>query len=122
MRWSEPAAFVELPLEPGPHAVKIGWLFPPPVDARPRLSFYIDERVVPSERVRITEEGAELMVDLPTSPAPIRLGWVCAGSRGEGDVRALGLPVTHVEWAPDSTAELLNGHRRPVELEAVQNL
>ncbi len=98
IRWSEPAAYVELPLAPGRHAVTVRWLMRPPTRGPWCLAFYLDERRLRSDRVRVLEDRAELVVDVAASAAPPRLGWVCAAHRAEGDGRALGLPVTSVSW------------------------
>ena len=98
VRWSEPAAYVELPLVAGGYTIQLNWLFGPPVRSDPRLSFYLNERPLPSENVRARQDHVELRVDIPESSDTPRLGWVCAPHRAEGDGRALGLPVVSVTW------------------------
>jgi hypothetical protein len=98
IRWSEPAAYVELPLAAGRYKLELNVLFQPPPRGRARLRFYLNERRLRSENVRILPDRIELDVEVPASAAPLRLGWVCAAHRGEGDDRALGLPVTSLSW------------------------
>jgi hypothetical protein len=100
IRWSEPAAYVELPLAPGAYGIGLNLLFPPPVRGEQQLRFYLDEKPVPSENVRIHDDQVELRIDIPESSSVTRLGWVCAAHRAEGDHRALGLPVVSLTWAP----------------------
>jgi hypothetical protein len=106
IRWSEPAAYVELPLVPGRHVITLNWLFRPPVDGEPSLRFYVDERPLASDNVAIRDDRVELRVDVPESSSPVRLGWVCAAHRVDGDYRRLGLPVVSVAWARDDTEGL----------------
>jgi hypothetical protein len=103
MRWSEPAAYVELPLSAGVYSIRLDWRFPSLVDGAPRLRFYVDERAVPLESVRIRRDHAELRLDVPASSSPVRLGWVCAPRPSTGDDRALGVPVVSLAWAREST-------------------
>ena len=98
IRWSEPAAYVELPLAAGGYTIKLNWLFRPPVRGVPRLRFYLDERPLPDENITIRQDHVELHVDIPESSVAPRLGWVCAAHHAEGDDRALGLPVTSLTW------------------------
>jgi hypothetical protein len=98
IRWSEPAAYVELPLAAGSYKIKLNWLFRPPVPGEPRLCFYLNERPLPSEDVCTRQDHVELRVDIPKSSAEPRLGWVCAAHRAEDDDRPLGLPVTSLTW------------------------
>jgi hypothetical protein len=100
IRWSEPAAYVELPLAPGPYEIDLNLLFRPPVRGEQHLRFYLDEKPVPSENVRTHDDHVKLRVDIPESSSVTRLGWVCAAHHAEGDHRALGLPVVSVTWAP----------------------
>jgi hypothetical protein len=97
IRWSEPAAYVELPLAAGRYVIRLNWLFPPRVDGAPR--FYRDERPIPAENVSIRRDFVELRVDVPGSSSPPRLGWVCPVNRADGDNRRLGLPVVSLAWA-----------------------
>ena len=99
VRWSEPAAYVELPLAAGRYVIRLNWLFPPPVDDQPRLGFYLDEQPIPAENVSIRRRFVELRVDVPKSSSPPRLGWVCPANRADGDDRTLGLPVVSLAWA-----------------------
>jgi hypothetical protein len=100
IRWSEPAAYVELPLAPGAYEINLNLLFRPPVRGEQHLRFFINESPVPSENVRTQEDHVELHVDIPESSTAVRLGWVCAAHHAEGDHRALGLPVVSLTWAP----------------------
>jgi hypothetical protein len=101
IRWSEPAAYVELPLAAGRYKVTLTWVFGPPVRGELHLAFYLDEHLVPSEDVTIHQDHAELRVDIPQSSSAPRLGWVCTAYRAEGDHRALGLPVVSITWVRD---------------------
>jgi hypothetical protein len=99
VRWSEPAAYVELPLVAGRYVIRLNWLFPPLVGQEPRLRFYLDERLIPADRVAIRREFVELRVEVPVSSSLPRLGWVCPANRADGDDRKLGLPLVSVSWA-----------------------
>ncbi|RPI10217.1 MAG: hypothetical protein EHM63_03460 [Actinobacteria bacterium] len=99
VRWSEPAAYVELPLAAGRYVMTLNWLFPPRVDGEPRLRFYLDERPIPAENVSIRHDFAELHVDVRESSSPTRLGWVCPAIRADNDERAFGLAVISLAWA-----------------------
>jgi hypothetical protein len=99
IRWSEPAAYIELPLAAGPHRITLTWLFRPPVSGEPSLRFFVDERPLPRKDVAIRDDHAELRIDVPESSPPLRLGWVCAAHRADGDDRTLGLPVVSVAWS-----------------------
>ena len=97
--WSEPAAYVELPLPAGRYDVELRWLFRPQPSGGPLLSFYLDERPLATENVRILDDRAQLQVEIPdTRQAPSRIGWVCSAHREAGDYRTLGLPVTSLTW------------------------
>jgi hypothetical protein len=98
IRWSEPAAYVELPLAAGGYTIELNWLFRPPARGRPHLRFFLNERPLPSENVRTLQDHVELHVDIPESSSPPRLGWVCTAHHAEGDDRVLGLPVTSLTW------------------------
>ena len=102
IRWSEPAAYVELPLAAGRHVITLSWLFPPRADVEPHPRFYLDERPLPAEDVSIRQNRAELRVDIPESSSPPRLGWVCGANRADGDDRTLGLPVVSLAWAREN--------------------
>ena len=99
IRWSEPAAYVELPLAAGRHLVRLNWLFPPRVDDESRPRFYLDEQPIPPKNVSIGRDFVELRVDVPESSSSPRLGWVCPANRADGDDRTLGLPVVSLAWA-----------------------
>jgi hypothetical protein len=98
IRWSEPAAYVELPLAAGRYRLRLSWLVRPPVSGVPSVRFYVDERPLPSESVCVRQDHVELRVDVLDSSSPVRLGWVCAAHRADGDQRALGLPVSSLAW------------------------
>jgi hypothetical protein len=83
--WSEPAALVELPLEPGRYDVAVEWL--PGHDPAPR--FYLNERALPAAACRV--EGVRARLTLDVSDAA-RLAWVCPSR--------CGLPLTRVTWRP----------------------
>jgi hypothetical protein len=98
IRWSEPAAYVELPLAAGRYEITLNWLFRPPVRGARDLTVYFNDLPLRSDDVRISQERAVLRVDVPDSSRPTRLGWVCTAHRGEEDDRTLGLPVASVTW------------------------
>jgi hypothetical protein len=101
IRWSEPAAYVELPLPAGRYELELKWLFRPRKLGVRLLSFYLDERPLATEDVRILDDCAQLQVEIPySSPAPSRIGWVCSAHRAPGDSRTLGLPVMSLTWSP----------------------
>jgi hypothetical protein len=103
IRWSEPAAYVELPLVAGRYRITLSWLFRPPVRGARELTFYLDDRPLPSADIRTWKDRAELHVEVPDSSPPARLGWVCAAQHIEGDGRMLGLPVTSISWVRDDS-------------------
>ena len=120
IRWSEPAAYVELPLAAGPHRLRLDLLFRPPVVGEPGVRFYVNERPLPGKNVRLGHDHFELRVDVPESSSPLRLGWVCAAHRAEGDRRRLGLPVVSVAWTREgsqSTRRSLDGPAEPKTLD-----
>ena len=98
IRWSEPAAYVELPLAPGRYTITLNWLFGRRLGGAPHVSFYVNDRPLGSENVSTSEDHVELRVDIPESSSPPRLGWVCAAHHAKGDDRPLGLPVRSVAW------------------------
>ena len=98
IRWSEPAAYVELPLAAGGYTITLNWLFRPPVGDVPHLRFYLNERPLPSEDICTRQDHVDVHVEIPESSVAPRLGWVCTAHHAEGDDRALGLPVTSLTW------------------------
>jgi hypothetical protein len=104
IRWSEPAAYIELPLAAGRYVVTLRWLFPPLRAAEPKVHFYLDERPIPVRHVSIQRDAVVLRVDVPESPSRPRLGWVCPANRADRQAdRALGLPVIGLAWAREGT-------------------
>jgi hypothetical protein len=103
VRWSEPAAYVELPLAAGGYTIRLDWLFRPPVRGASQLRFFLNERPLPSENVCTRQDHVELHVEVPEASVAARLGWVCTAHRAEGDDRALGLPVTSITWIRDDS-------------------
>jgi hypothetical protein len=99
IRWSEPAAYVELPLAAGRYVIRLNWLFPPRVGGETRPRFYLDERPIPAENVSVRRDHVELRVHVPEASSPPRLGWVCPANRADGADRALGVPVVSLAWA-----------------------
>jgi hypothetical protein len=68
----------------------------------PLLSFYLDERPLAPEDVRILDDRAQLQLEIPdSSQAPSRIGWVCSAHHAPGDHRTLGVPVTSLTWIRD---------------------
>jgi hypothetical protein len=98
-RWSEPAAYVELPLAAGGYTITLNWRFRPAASDERHLRFYLNERPLPSRNVAVRPDHVELRVDVPETSAPPRLGWVCAPHRVGGDDRPLGLPVVSLAWS-----------------------
>jgi hypothetical protein len=111
-RWSEPAAYIELPLAAGRYVMRLSWLFLPQVDGEPSPRFYLDEQPIPAEHVSIRRDFVELRVDVPESSSPPRFGWVCAANHADGDDRALGLPVVSLAWAREDARTSFVDERR----------
>ncbi len=105
IRWSEPAAYVALPLAAGRYVMRLNWLFPPQFDGDQSPRFYLDERPIPAERVSIRRDFVELRVDVPESSCLPRLGWVCPANHADDDARMLGLPVVSLAWAREDAHE-----------------
>ena len=122
IRWSEPAAYIELPLAAGRYVIKLNWLFRTAVNSGPDLRFYLDERPVPSKDVFIRQDHVELRVDVPESASPPRLGWICAAHRAEGDDRALGLPVVSLAWTREDARTSYMDERATAEAELAVRL
>jgi hypothetical protein len=101
IRWSQPAAYVELPLPPGRTTLSLRWLFCPLVQGERPLTFYLDERRVPDGDVRIFADRVEIRADVEPNHGRIRLGWVSSALPAEGDARRLGLPVRSISWRPE---------------------
>ena len=100
IRWSEPAAYVELPVTAGRYVITLNLRFPPLETVPPRPHFYLDERPIPAGNVSIQRDFVELRVDVRGSSSPPRLGWVCAPYRADQHSdRLLGLPVVSLAWA-----------------------
>jgi hypothetical protein len=102
IRWSESAAYVELALPAGRYEIELKWVFLPHMAGGAQLSFYVNERPLATEDVRIDDDRARLQVRIPdSSDAPSRIGWVCSAHHEPGDHRTLGLPVTSLTWIRD---------------------
>jgi hypothetical protein len=99
LRWSEPAAYVELPLPVGRSVVRLRWLGSSLLHGEPRPRFFLDERPIPPEDVALGRDCAELRVHVSESPSPTRLGWVCRATPSDRGDRPLGLPLVSVDWA-----------------------
>ncbi len=99
IRWSEPAAAVELPIQPGRYTIRVAFLFRPPVNDDPRLTFFINETPVLAQDTSVSHDHVDLRVRIGKSRFPARLAWVCTAHQAPGDVRALGLPVTGISWS-----------------------
>jgi hypothetical protein len=111
-RWSEPAAYVELPIPAGRYEIELKWLFRPLMRGGPLLNFYLDERPLASEDVRILDDRAQLQVEIPdSSQGPARIGWVCSAHYERGDHRTLGLPVTSLTWIRRRLTHLVRRRR-----------
>jgi hypothetical protein len=98
IRWSEPAAYVELPLQSGELELKVHWLFLPPVDGVRTLRFFLDEHELSEDDVRVGDTEATLRVRVSDGSSPSRLGWVCSRHVAFGDTRVLGLPIRAISW------------------------
>jgi len=94
LRWSEPVAYVELPMTEGKQVVTLRWM---PLAETPRVFFYFDEWPVPEANVRWNWDGVEIRLRFST-PGVHRLGWICARAEAPGDARALGLAVKTISW------------------------
>jgi GT2 family glycosyltransferase len=104
IRWSQPAAYVELALPAGRSIVSLHWLFQPPVPSERRLVFYIDERRIDDTDVRILDDRVEIAVDVREA-GRARVGWVCSRHPAVADNRALGLPVRNLAWCLAGTVD-----------------
>ena len=91
--WSEPAALIQLPLEPGRYDVVVEWA---QLDADPEPRFYLNERAVSA---RPGDACARMTVSVPEA-ARARLAWVCRPRRAPTDRRRLGLPLRRISWRP----------------------
>jgi hypothetical protein len=103
IRWSEPAAYVEIPLAPGRYEIKLNWLFRPPTRGRTSLRFFLDEHEISDGSISIHQDHVELHLEIADSSSPTRLGWVCSAHHAQRDERALGLPVTSITWTRDES-------------------
>jgi hypothetical protein len=100
MRWSEPAALVELSVPAG--SCRIGIHCAPvrkPLEAL-SLMFFIDETPVPRNRIAFHGHNAVIALDR-ASPGALRLAWVCERFAAPGDARHLGLPLTRLTIESD---------------------
>jgi hypothetical protein len=111
IRWSEPAAYVELPIAAGRYVMRMSWLFPQRVVGQPCPRFYLDEQPIPAQNVSLRRDSVELRVDVPESSSPPRLGWVCPANRAGGDDRSLGLPIVSLRWAREDTGARYGNER-----------
>ncbi|QIF02029.1 sulfotransferase family 2 domain-containing protein [Roseimicrobium sp. ORNL1] len=97
LRWSEPAAYVELPLQKAGYRIHLRWL---PLEVTPRVRFYLNEEPIPQENLEWRGDGYDIRVKSPSRGLQ-RLGWVCTSYEAPQDPRALGLAVRSLTWRRD---------------------
>ena len=108
-RWTEPAAMVAIDRLSAGDRIVIEWA---PLDGvdRNAVRLYLNERRVAPSRVAGTDRTTLITVDRDLEPA--RLGLSIGRTRGPGDARPLGLPVSRIAWGPVA--------RQPVDLGALR--
>jgi hypothetical protein len=95
IRWSGPAAIVELP-PPGEHdriVIDCAAVREPLEHVRPMI--FINATPVPRDRVLFDRHSAVISLD-GQGPGPLRLAWFCKPFPAPGDKRRLGLPVHRI--------------------------
>lgn len=100
MRWSGPAAMVELQLGRGQKRIAIDCAPVRPPLSKVKPAFFIDEVPVPNDRLSYSEHGAVIALQ-ERSPGRLRLAWVCEPFAARSDRRRLGLPVTRIAITKD---------------------
>lgn len=97
LRWSQPAAYVELPLLKARYHIDLRWL---PLEVTPRVRFYLNEQPIPEADLQWRGDGYEIRVKSPSRGLQ-RLGWVCTPCHAPQDARVLGLAVRSITWCRD---------------------
>ncbi len=99
MRWSRPAAVIELSVPPGSSGIAVQCAPVRRKLERLRPMFFINEVPVPAGRIAFSDHRA--MISLEGAPAGVlRLAWVCRPFRAVRDTRRLGLPIVRISVAP----------------------
>ena len=100
LRWSRPAAMVELELMRGHKRISIDCA--PVREPMPKLkpAFFIDGIPVPDARLSYSEHGAVIALQ-ERPPGRLQLAWVCKPFAAVHDSRRLGLPLTKIAITSD---------------------
>jgi hypothetical protein len=95
MRWSAPAALVELSLPGGLNRIEIHCAPVREPLASVAPAFFVDEAPLAPDRVSF--DGHRAVISLGTrQPGPVRLAWICKSFLAPGDTRRLGLPLSRI--------------------------
>jgi hypothetical protein len=94
LRWSKSAAMVELNLPKGKHEVSLEWM---PRATPLSLQFFVNERPVAREAIRMRKQGARVRFRT-NREGTVRFGWVCNAHRAPGDTRELGIALRRLNW------------------------
>lgn len=94
LRWSNPAAMVELRLQRGKHEVTLEWM---PRATPLHIQFFINERPLKPEAVRVGKHKARLRFRVNREGA-VRLGWVCNPHHSPADPRRVGVALRRMSW------------------------
>jgi Glycosyl transferase family 2 len=100
MRWSGPAAMVELQLGCGQKRITIDCAPVRSPLSRVKPAFFIDEKPVPNDLLSYSGHGAVIALQ-ERPPGRLRLAWVCEPFAATHDTRRLGLPVTRIAVTGD---------------------
>ncbi|RBP39734.1 hypothetical protein DES53_109161 [Roseimicrobium gellanilyticum] len=98
LRWSKPAAMVELHLQKGKHEVTLEWM---PRATPLHIQFFINEKPLKPAAVKIGKRKARLRFRL-NREGQVRLGWVCNPHHSPDDPRRAGVAVRRLIWAARS--------------------
>ena len=100
LRWSRPAAMVELELMRGQKRISIDCA--PVREPMPQLkpAFFIDGIPVPDARLSYSEHGAVIALQ-ERPPGRLQLAWVCKPFAAVHDSRRLGLPLIKIAITSD---------------------
>lgn len=94
LRWSKPAAMVELRLQKGKHEVTLEWM----TRATPlHIQFFINEKAVDPASVKLGKQKARIRFRM-NHEGTARLGWVCNPHRSPGDPRRVGVALRRMCW------------------------
>ncbi|HSI62641.1 MAG TPA: hypothetical protein VLE43_05965 [Candidatus Saccharimonadia bacterium] len=98
LRWSKPAAMVELRLQKGKHEVTLEWM----TRATPlRIQFFVNERALDPASVKLGKQKARIRFRVNREGA-VRIGWVCNPHRSPDDSRRVGVALRRLSWTARS--------------------